>query len=96
MNKMLKQYIIGFEKVYYTSKITNNLVDGYKLKYTYISKKDNNKGYCVGELWIPNTDYYKEFIEYLNSIESFPAACNLYIKKSDKYDNFYLTNYRVD
>ncbi len=93
---MNKNYILGFERVNYLSK-KGEEVDGYKLCYTYLSKKDSVRGYKSDYIYISNNEYNQKLIEDLERIDNFPVEGTLFIRRS-KYEEgkFYLSGYNLN
>lgn len=58
----MKIYVIGVERVSYTSKKTGQPVDGLSVFFANISKKSAGlDGYRTDKLWIPRGDSFYDF-----------------------------------
>lgn len=93
---MNKNYILGFERVNYLNK-EGKEINGYKIYYTYKSKKDTVKGVISDSIYISNNEYNQKLIEDLERIDNFPIEGTLFIRRS-KYEEgkFYLSGYNLN
>ena len=93
---MNKNYILGFERINYLSK-KGKEINGYKIYYTYKSKKDTVRGVISDSIYISNNEYNQKLIEDLERIDNFPIEGTLFIRRS-KYEEgkFYLSGYNLN